>query len=243
MGFTQDHRDGLQRSSCHSDEVVRRHGVARFEQVIDEFRVGWNEGQYAAHAAAKRAVSCQGGTAILASLFGGVNLVFDRWAGSGERRTNEYVRLHSRFSNASLHVATSFSAVVRGVPWLTGEGEAELSRLRAALHPLPHPPHPTPPPPPPPPSVLLLPPSLLPWPETQAAAASSPPPQLPTEGTSADLARAEGSAGGGRAAVAMVGLAASTCLLSQWRLCVAAARGGARGQPAARSETVHTEPR
>ena len=66
----------------------------------------------AAHAAAGRFVSSQGGTAHIASLFGGVNVVYDRWPGSGERLTKEYGTLFPRYSNATVRVATSFEQLL-----------------------------------------------------------------------------------------------------------------------------------
>ena len=117
-GFTHDHRDGkaeVRRLSClqaNYRKVLASHSAVLLQDVLDEFGIGWNEGQYAAHASARCFVSCQGGTAIISSLFGGINLIYDVWPDSGERSTGEYHRLHAAFSNVSIRVATSFENLV-----------------------------------------------------------------------------------------------------------------------------------
>ena len=52
------------------------------------------------------------GSAHVASLFGGVNVVYDVWPGSGERQSDEYRQLFPRYSNATLRVATTFEMLL-----------------------------------------------------------------------------------------------------------------------------------
>jgi hypothetical protein len=120
-GFTQDHRDGrVELGSCAHENVVARHGVARLLDVLGWSLSGgagttlsYNEAQYAAHAAAGRFISAQGGSAHVASLFGGVNVIYDVWPSSGERQSGEYRSLFPRYSNATIRAATSFEMLLR----------------------------------------------------------------------------------------------------------------------------------
>ena len=135
-GFTADGREASVKSSCHFDAVVARHGGVALHDVLAEpslmaaapalataasksnqttavHAYGWNVVQYAAHAAARRFVSNQGGSAIVASYFGGINLVYDVWPGSGERHSDEYTGLHPRLSNATVLLATSFESLIQ----------------------------------------------------------------------------------------------------------------------------------
>ena len=132
-GFTHDHRSRHVNASCHFPAVLAAHGVLSLHDLLEATAApqaapppngmhglllprarAWdfNEAQYAAHAAARRVVSNQGGSALIGSLFGGVNVVYDVWAGSGERSGDEYHTLHTRFSNATVRVATSFEALL-----------------------------------------------------------------------------------------------------------------------------------
>ena len=131
-GYTHDMRDGkaaVRRKSCHFDRVLNAHGALRFQDVLATTGLGWNEAHFAVHAAARWFVSCQGGTAIISSLFGGANLIYDVWPRSGERSTDEYHRLHATFSNASIRVATTFGQLLQLAGQLAG-GAADTRRLR-----------------------------------------------------------------------------------------------------------------
>ena len=159
-GYATDENAYASAPSCaYADLVASLSGVHDLHDVAEGH--DWNEAQYAAHVAAQvrevragwecvtrgvrppgtRAaqayVSVQGGPAIIASLFGGTNLVYDTWPRSEVRRVyararvmnvdlgvisarsaqenqhEEYTTFFNTFSNASIAVATSHAALMR----------------------------------------------------------------------------------------------------------------------------------
>lgn len=105
--------------SIHLDDVAvcKKHGIRVFQQI----RKGWNESLLRVFANCNHFITMNGGYSILASLFGGTNIIYTNRQGA--KRTNELLfnsfnRWYPNHSNQHVILATSYDQLKERVQTL-----------------------------------------------------------------------------------------------------------------------------
>eukprot|EP01042_Synura_sphagnicola_P009674 gene9674-biopygen10059 len=93
----------------NDETLLKEYNISTLDDFAAQYpQYAFNELQFMLHANSERFISVQGGNSVIASYFGGTNIVYCR---EGQELTgHEYERLYPRFSGARIiHVSDSTS--------------------------------------------------------------------------------------------------------------------------------------
>jgi len=116
VDILEEMQDSAHSLSIGDVELCNRYSdVILFQNLLKESNLTWNELQLMVYANCDKFITMNGGYSVLASFFGGTNLIYCKQSTEINPRINSFSRWYSEFSNSRIVVSQTYEDVVKTI--------------------------------------------------------------------------------------------------------------------------------